>query len=704
MRMFIVTMLPAAARRLIYALMPIALLAGCGGGDDASMAGSGRDLDADMAAHFASTYSYPPAVQEALERGEITQEQLDARAEAGEFLPFFRLATPADIPEGLDWEDGGDLPEFSSPEAQRGGTLYLSIQDFPRTLRRVGPDSNGSFRPWILDDVVMGLGQRHPIDTSIVDSNFRYYPGIAKEWALDRDNLTIYVRIDPAARWSDGEPITTDDFLFSFYFYHTDWIQSPWYNNWFRRSYTNVTRYDEHTLSVSLPEGKPDMLGRALALEPLPKHFFKDFGPDYVERYQWDFVPTSGAYEVRPADVRKGRSIALSRVENWWAQDKKFWRNRYNYERINFQVIRDTAKTFESFRKGEIDVFGVSLPEYWYEKLPNDDPLVQSGYVHKTVFYNDTPRPTYGLWMNTAQPLLDNRDIRLGIQYASNWERVIQQYFRGDYTRMNTTADGYGEFTHPTLTARGYDVEKALEHFAKAGFTRRGSDGVLVNEAGQRLSFTLTSGYEPLRDVLTLLQEDARAAGLDFRLEVLDGTAAWKKVQEKQHDIQFSAFGVAPEMFPRYWETYHSVNAYEQPWLPDGSPNPERRLKTQTNNLESIAIAELDALIEAYQASDDAEEMKRLAWQMEELLHDYASFSPGFVLPFYRTAYWRWMHWPDHFGLKIGSGPFDGFLGWIDQTAKEETVAARRSGATFEPTIRVYDQHRDAPASEHAAQ
>jgi len=692
---------PTANRFLLCVLLPMALLAGCGGGDE-RMAASGRDLDADMAAHFASTFSYPPAVLEAFERGQITREELDARAEAGEFPKFFRLATPADLPEGLQWQDGGDLPEFSSPEAQRGGTLYLSIQDFPRTLRRVGPDSNGGFRTWILDDVVMSLGRRHPIDTSIVESNFRYYPGIAKEWALDRDNLTVYVRIDPNARWSDGPPITADDFLFSFYFYHSEWIQAPWYNNWYRRSYTNVTRYDDHTLSISLPEAKPDMLGRALALEPLPKHFFRDFGPDFVERYQWDFVPTSGAYEVRQADVRKGRSIALSRVEDWWAQDKKYWRNRFNYERINFQVIRDTAKTFESFRNGEIDVFGVTLPEYWYEKLPDDDPLVQGGYVHKIVFYNETPRPNFGLWMNTARPLLDDRNVRLGIQYATNWDRVIGQYFRGDYARLRTTADGFGEFSHPTLQPRGYDVERALEHFAEAGFTRRGGDGILVNGAGQRLSFTLTSGYENLRDVLTLLQENARAAGLDLRLEVLDGTAAWKKVQEKQHDIQFSAFGVAPEMFPRYWETYHSVNAYDQPWLPDGSPNPERRPKTQTNNLESIALTELDALIEAYQASDDAEEMKRMAWEMEEMLHDHASFSPGFVTPFYRTAFWRWMRWPDHFGIKIGSTPFEDFLGWIDQAAREETLAARRAGTTFEPTIVIYDQHRAAPAPEQA--
>ena len=125
-----------------------------------------------------------------------------------------------------------------------------------------------------------------------------------------------------------------------------------------------------------------------------------------------------------------------------------------------------------------------------------------------------------------------------------------------------------------------------------------GPDGILVNEAGERLSFTLSSGYESLKDVMTILKEEAAKAGLEYRIEVLDGTASWKKTQEKQHDITFVAFNVSPEMYPRYWETYHSVNAYDKPWLADGRPSPARKLKPQTNNLQSIANAELDARIE----------------------------------------------------------------------------------------------------------
>jgi microcin C transport system substrate-binding protein len=689
------------APRLCAALLVAAILAGCGGAET-DQAAAGADYEArktamlaHMQAHFDSKPSLSPELIEALERGEITQAEIDRRTAAGELALFFQFKTPADLPDDLVWEDGADLPEVGSPEARQGGTLYASIQDFPRTLRVVGPDANGSFRPWILDDVAMRFARRHPNDTTIDgDGGFRYYPGIAEAWAADRETRRVFVRIDPAARFNDGEPITTDDLLFSFYFWQQPWIQAPWYNNFFTRNFEHVTRYDDHTFSVTLPEAKPDMISRVLELDPMPMHFFHEFGEDYVERYQWRNVPNSGPYRISEEDLRKGRSIILRQVEDWWARDKKHWRHRFNPDAVHFTVIRDIAKAFEAFRKGELGLFNVTLPEYYYEKLPADDELVRKGYVHRAVFYNDTPRPTYGLWINSGRPLLDNRDIRVGIHHATNWDKVIAEYFRGDYQRMRTSADGYGEFTHPTLEARSFDVEAALARFAAAGFTRRGPDGVLMNDAGTRLSFNLSTGYEALKDVLTILREEALQAGVEFRLEVLDGTAAWKKVQEKQHDIAFSAFAVSPEMYPRYWETFHSVNAYDVPWLADGSPNPERKLKPQTNNLTSTALPELDSRIEAYRASADVDEMKRLAFEMEQILYDDGAFVPGFVIPFFRTAYWRWVRWPEDFNVKIASSAGDHHLYWIDESERERVQQARRAGEALPASDRVFDQYR----------
>lgn len=617
-----------------------------------------------------------------------TQEVADFYADNPDMFSF---RTPADIPDHLVWVNGMDQPDLGSPEAQKGGTQYHYMQDFPRTLRWLGPEATGGFRAYLLDYVTLTLAREHP-DTE------EFFPELATEWAVDYDAKTVYARINPQARWSDGEPITVDDYFFMFYFLLSDHILEPWYNNFYSTHYTNITRYDDYTLSMTMAEAKPDMARFALELVPQPRHYYRDFGPDFIDRFQWQFPPTTGPYIIRDEDIARGRSIALTRNDAWWARDNKFVVNRFNPDRIVFSVIRDSNNMFESFKRGDIDQFGLDLAEHWYDKLPDNDPDVRNGYIHKSVFYNQHPRPTFGLWINSSRPWLDNNDVRIGIQHASNWGMVIDSFFRGDFSRMNTARDSWGDFTHPTITARPFDIDMALEHFARAGFERRGPDGILVNEQGQRLAFTLTTGYERFRDVMTILREEAAKAGLEFRIEVLDATAGWQKVQEKQHDIMFTAFATSAQMYPRFWELYHSSNAFDVPFLPDGSINPERQLKVQTNNLELIASRELDAMIDRYENSADYNEMAELAHRMQEYLHDYASFVPGYAQDFFRIGHWRWVRYPDGFTHKrsvMNGSMIDLFVHWIDTDMKEETLAARRAGQPFEPSIRLYEQFRE---------
>jgi len=598
---------------------------------------------------------------------------------------FFGFKTLDDLPPDLVWEDGSHLPDIGSPKAIKGGTQYGRLQDFPRTLRVIGPDSNGGFRTFLLDDVGMNLAKVHP-DT------MELYPGLADAWSIDRENKTVYIKLDPRATYSDGVPITADDYLFMFWFHRSSYITAPWYNNYFSTKFTNITRYDDHLISITLPNAKPDMAANALGNRPVPRHHYKEIGEDFTERYQWVFEPTPGPYIVKPEDVRKGRSIALTRLDNWWAKDEKFYRNRFNVDRIQLSVIRDTAKVFEAFKRGDIDQFGLNLAEYWYEKLPDTDADVQAGYIKKAVYFNQRPRPPFGLWINTSQPLLDDRNLRLGIGHATNWDMVIAQFFRGDSTRLNTASSGFGPFSHPTIKGRPFDIKQAEQYFAAAGFNERGPDGILVNAEGQRLAFTLSTGYESMKDVLTILKQEAAKAGLEYRIEILDGTAGWKKVQEKKHELHFAAFGRFLEMYPRFWEHYHSDNAYDDAFLEDGSVNPERKLKTQTNNLEAFAVFEMDQLIEQYRAAEGREEMIALSHQIIELQHEYASFVSGFYQGFFRLGYWRWLHYPENFSHKHAAGSGELFVHWIDSAEKEETLAARKSGKTFEPSITVYDQ------------
>ena len=239
------------------------------------------------------------------------EPELDNTREVADYYAanpdFFSFKTLDDVPGDLAWENGDHLPEIGSPQATKGGTLYGRLQDFPRTLRTIGPDSNGSFRALLLDDVGMTLAKVHP-------ENLELYPGLAEAWAVDWEHRTVYIKLDPRATYSDGVPITADDYLFMFWFYRSPYVNAPWYNNFYGSQYTNITRYDDHLISISMPEAKPDMPNRALQIQPIPRHFYREVGDDFTERYQWRFAPTPGAYVVREEDIRKGRSIALTRL------------------------------------------------------------------------------------------------------------------------------------------------------------------------------------------------------------------------------------------------------------------------------------------------------------------------------------------------------------------------------------------------------
>lgn len=608
---------------------------------------------------------------------------------------FYRLRTIAELPADLTWEDGADLPEFADLNAKPGGTLRSFITDFPRTLRTIGPDATGGIRPYMLDHVGVPFINRHP---DVPGGN---YPGLAEAWATEPATRTVYIKLDRAARWSDGTPITTADVLFTFYFMRSPLLREPWYNDYYTKTYSALHLFDEHTFALTLTEWKPDAVIRAGNIVPYPRHAFQDFGADWIENYQWRTLPTTGAYQILDRNIERGRAITLTAVENWWAREKRFWRGRFNPARYRLEVIRDPDKAFESFVRGDIDFFPMGVPKFWYENLPDTHPDVAAGYITKTKFFNEIPRPDFGLWINSDK--IPNRDLREGLHFATNWDLVCEQYFRGDAVRLQTRSDGYGWRTHPTLTARPFNPTRARELFAEAGYTAQGPDGILRTPAGQRLSFTLTSYSQATRDMLPILQQEARKAGLEYNIEILDTTTGWKKVQEKGHEIAFAALARSVELYPRFWEMYHGSNAYEDAYLlPDGTPTPRAaagtpnpapaRIRTQTNNMTMTFNPALDRLIEAYDRSSTLEEIQAIAAQIEQVIYDEASWINGYALPFHRTAAWRHVKWPASYNARQSRTAEELFLHWIDEGEKAALDHARRSGEKFEPQVRVIGQ------------
>ncbi len=613
-------------------------------------------------------------------------EKFNFRIGLGDFL---KIGSADEVPKDLVWKDGMDQPEIGDPAALKGGVFRRFIPSFPPTIRPFGDNSNNSFRGDAYDYIELPMVSLHP-------ETMKEIPGLAKAWAESPDGRTVYFKLDPEARYSDGVPVRARDFLVAVYLRVSDHIVNPYAKQFYRENIAQIAIYDDTTVSVSLPETKAYAAALAGAITPSAPHFYSEYGADYNERYQWRFPPTTGAYEIRPDDVVKGVSITQTRVKDWWARDRKYYKHRFNPDKIVHTVVRDESKAFELFRAGELDTFYLTRPELWYEKSEIEP--VHKGYIERVTFYNRYPKIPRGLYLNVAKPPLDKLDVRIGIQHAMNWQKVIDVMFRGDCQRLNAFNEGYVTFSDPSIRSRPYSIELAREAFRKAGYTVEGKDGILSKPDGTRLSVSVSYPVMPVYDrMFAILCEEAKACGFELRLDGLEATVSYKKVMQKQHEMTLSSWMISPPI-PDFHQFLHSSNAVDD----------KGALKPQTNNIFSWRRADTDELSEKVRTARNAEELRDAAWKLQRIMHDEAIFVPAYAVDYMRLGSWRWVRWPDcpetRFSPPVVFDPHEVFVFWIDEKAREETQHARRNGDVFPESTRVIDDYRITTPAEGGAQ
>ncbi|MDL2321886.1 extracellular solute-binding protein [Desulfosarcina sp. OttesenSCG-928-B08] len=571
------------------------------------------------------------------------------------------------LPDGIDWLTNETDPPFSDPAAKRGGTLHIALMSFPMTFRVVGPDSNTAFRSAILDNQFSLIGI-HP-------NTLRIIPELATHWAYGDDKKTMYFKLNPNARWSDGVPVTADDFAYTLDFMRSPHIVAPWYNDYYTQEIDRVIVYDDHTLAVVSTKPDPD-LHLKIAIGPMPRHFFDPLDEEFTRKANWAIVPNTGPYQID--QYKKGRYIRFSRKTDWWGDDLCYFKHRFNVETVRYQVIRDSNLQWEYFKKGRLDNYPAVIPQTWYIKAKT--PVVENGYVNKIWFFNDTPQSAMGFWLNLDRDIFKDVNLRYAFAHAIHVEKVITDVLRGDYFHLESAYVGYGPYTHSGIRARRYDINQTARYMTASGW-HRGPDGIWTKD-GRRFSVEVVYYSDEHTQRLVVFREEARRAGIELQLLKLDPTAAFKKILEKRHDVAWVAWGIG--MRPAFWEFWHSVNAH----------------KGQTNNITNTDDPEMDRLIDAYRASLDEAERIDLAHRIQERVHDIGAFVPTFMVPYFRELYWRWWRFPDPPATRTSGllmDPFSsstGGLFWFDADCYQETRKAMEEGKTFPPVTIVDETYR----------
>jgi len=413
-------------------------------------------------------------------------------------------------------------------------------------------------------------------------------PDLAETWEFSGDGkeLTFYIREN--ANWSDGQPVTAEDVIFTL-----EELQDP------DAPYTRI-----HDLSIA---GEPiqfeavdaktvkfimaDSYGPILSLMSdmwiMPKHLVNADDPLAGPFNQQPI----GSGPFKFVEWKQGESLTVEANEGYYD-------SRPYLDKIVFRMIPSKEAAVPALQSGEIDAVEVRSSQL--PQLQGDRNLVvipDPDYDHAVQFR-----------INTKSPILSNHLVRQALNIATDREEYIWGVWGGYAEPSNTMfskAAFCWEASEPTLPE--YDVEAAKALLEEAGWKDEDGDGIREAHGveglddGTPFSFELitysAARYGPL---LPIAQAQWKKVGLDLKIRVLEPAAAGEIIDAYEHDMYaggWGSFGREPQMYRGMWGKgntyqYHNPKVNEL-WDAGAREVDEAKRKAIYDEMENIYAEEL---------------------------------------------------------------------------------------------------------------
>jgi peptide/nickel transport system substrate-binding protein len=415
---------------------------------------------------------------------------LTGAAQAGESYAIAMHGAPALPP------DFTHMP-YANPDAPKGGRLVESMLG-----------TFDSLNPLIVRGVAVQQVRGLPFERGLVleslmargvDEPFTLYGLLAKTVETDDARSYVTFRLDPKARFSDGQPVLADDVLFSWALLRDKGRPNH------RQYYSKVAKaevLDPLTVRFDFG-GAPDReLPLILALMPiLPRH-----ATDPATFEETSMTAPMGTGPYRVASVKPGASVTFARNPDYWGRDLPVNKGLWNFDEIRLEYYREANGEFEAFKRGLYDFRVETEPLRWHDGY--DFAAARNGEVIRETTKISMPQPSQFLVFNTRRPVFSDIRVRQALTQLFDFEWINRNYFFGLYARSA------GYFAGSELSAYGRPADARERELLKPFAARIPPD---VLDGSYRLPVTDGSGRDrtTLRNALTLLSE----AGYD-----LDGT------------------------------------------------------------------------------------------------------------------------------------------------------------------------------------
>ncbi len=406
-------------------------------------------------------------------------------------------------------------PDASGP--QRGGTVVLVIPEEPTTLNRYLAEA-AIVRQ--VADATSGVGLTNVNEKGEFTAVLAAELPTEANGGLSADHLTVTWKLRPDLKWSDGQPLTSDDVKFTW-----EVLSNPNSGAFAETDGFNlivsIETPDATTAIVKYSEPFVGYL-RQFAAGLFPRH--ATGLPEAMADWEWNRQPV-GAGPFVVADWKSGESITLERNPNYFEAGKPY------LDKLIFRVIPEPSAQTAVMKQGEAHVHlwpGEDKQEY--DTLMNGvaAQVLVPGVWNLAIDFNLSRPGDKDPSASAPHPILGDARVRQAIAHAIDYETLVTTVMRGQVA-PSTSPFAYGWYQCDLPRKLGFDVEAAKKQLTEAGWVE-GADGIRVAKGapnaadGTRLSLELQgyTSYEPLQRTEEFLVENLKAVGIEARIQNYD--------------------------------------------------------------------------------------------------------------------------------------------------------------------------------------
>jgi peptide/nickel transport system substrate-binding protein len=395
----------------------------------------------------------------------------------------------------------------SCKNIKKGGTLVYGVTQDVVSFDAANTQDNGSL--WADMNVYQQLVRLTPDGSKLVGD-------LAQSWDVKKGGRVVVFHLRHNARFNDGSQVTAADAKFSF-----DRTRSPKsVVNWTLEAVKSDRVVDKYTFEVTLKKPWAPFLndislwGASIMSQKAVKRLGAKIKSQPV---------SSGPFSV--ADFKPGQYVLLKRNPYYWQKDS--CGNRYPYlDAVRLQYLPNDSTRMAKLQAGAIDA-AVDVPYNQIKSIGRVPHL-------KTVTSTQMGQISIELSQGFA-PFRDQKVVQ-AMNYAIDREAIVKAVFFGHATAATSPIDP-GVYFSSKKYGYQYNLAKAKQLMKEAGVT--GFQTTLLTVSGDSIS----SG------IGVILQNELKQIGIDVKLQALDGTTEFGRMQKKQFDMAY-IYGTSDNLDP----------------------------------------------------------------------------------------------------------------------------------------------------------